>query len=787
MNLLTCHAAGANPLETQLPWSDQPAVPSSLGPYRVLDLLGQGGMGVVYRAQATSGGATAPIVALKALRPGVVTTQLEQRFRREVAVLRRLDHPGIARLLDAGSADGSPYLAMEFVEGLTLTRWRIEADPPVVDRLRLLAELCDAVEYAHQQGVIHRDLKPENILVTAAGRPKVLDFGIARLTDPDAPAQTLATQTWQLLGTIRYMSPEQATGGPGAIDARTDVYALGVIAFELLTGGLPYDLARLSTPRALLEITTAAPRRLPDTDAAVGLIVHHALEKDPQQRYQSAADMAADLRRHLAGRPITLHEPGLATRLRRWLRLRPRVRRLVLGVAIATIAVVATLVLVPGLLSGPPVTWAGLYSRLEEADQLRHSGPQNRENYLAAAALFQQARSDLSRLPVEPFTADLNRYIKWRQGELHYFVGEMEHDAAMLEQARGFWRDASVVPWVPGTALGIDSLAIVRDKVLRLGAHHPHAGIGFALASLARLQAPATNWREASLAQGQAVGVFSNGVFNYQINRHTREDSLLRAEDLAYALLNQGGALTALGATIDSLAVVDTGLATLREAAGKSRVLKSGGMSMLAQALGAAYFRRAELLSGTAVAAELDSALTYFDRAAELCDLGAGRSYWQLYLLRGRVRGVAAASAADGNERRQLLELAAFEIRNSFTPLRDDTDDFERALSQADLAVVTAQLAALDRDRGGFVRADSLLTAAESVLTSARFPVQYAEIALRRGQAGRMRWVSFGDAADSTASVSSLERARAAIPRVEYPALHRQVRVELALLAGRRP
>ncbi|MBK9305038.1 MAG: protein kinase [bacterium] len=144
---------------------------------------------VVYRAQATSGGATAPIVALKALRPGVVTTQLEQRFRREVAVLRRLDHPGIARLLDAGSADGSPYLAMEFVEGLTLTRWRIEVDPPVADRLRLLAELCDAAEYAHQQGVIHRDPKPENILVTAAGRPKVLDFA-SRGSPTPTPAQT---------------------------------------------------------------------------------------------------------------------------------------------------------------------------------------------------------------------------------------------------------------------------------------------------------------------------------------------------------------------------------------------------------------------------------------------------------------------------------------------------------------------------------------------------------------------------------------------------------------------
>jgi serine/threonine protein kinase len=263
-------------------------------------------------------------VALKVLRTGLGNTNLERRFRREIEVLRRLDHPGIARLLDAGTDEtGAPWLATEYIDGVTLNRWRVETESTTEQRVLLLAELCDAVHAAHGHGVIHRDLKPENVLVTREGRPKVLDFGIARLQNDSVPLATLVTQTWQLLGTIRYMSPEQAAGGAAAIDERTDIYTLGVIAYELLAGTLPYNLSRLSTPRALLEITTAEPRPLSGRDSAIDLIIQHALAKDPGQRYPTAAAMADDLRRQAENKSISLRRPGPTARIKRALRTRP--------------------------------------------------------------------------------------------------------------------------------------------------------------------------------------------------------------------------------------------------------------------------------------------------------------------------------------------------------------------------------------------------------------------------------------------------------------------------------
>lgn len=781
LSLLACHVEGDEPVTG---WFSGPApepLPERIGPYRVLELVGQGGMGVVYRARTPVDDDTAPVVALKVLRPGFVTSQRERRFEREIEALRRLDHPGVARLFDAGAADGIVYLATEFIDGVSLTRWRVEVDPPLADRLRVLAELCDAVQCAHEQGVIHRDLKPENILVTNDGHVKVIDFGIAQLKDGEVPLETLATQTWQLMGTILYMSPEQAAGGGAAIDARSDIYALGVIAFELLTGYVPYNLSRLSTPRALLEITTAEPGRLGDLDSSLDLIVRHALEKAPGRRYQAAAAMADDLRRHLAGQPISLRRPGPLARWRRALRARPRLRRLTLATGIAALAVVATLVVTRSVTTYAPVTWESFYARLVEGDRLNQSGPTTRENFAAAANLFRQAHADLLHLPKTAYSVDLSRYIHWRLGEVYHAIGELNHDTEVLEQAHSYWEDAAALPWTPGTALGIPREVPIRARVLRLGAHVAAGGEGLVWTGMGRLRLPVTNFRAALAEDRVALAALAEGDRNYHDPDLPPAD---RAEDMAHMLVQYGSALTSLGALVDSTSLVEQGLASLRRAESTGALRESAARSLLQETFGAGYLRLAGWSHEPAtMEAFLDSALVRLDRARDLRGVEAGRGYWRLRLLRGNIWTVRAEIAPDDIEAARRLRLSREETLMSYAPLRVGIDDMERAVSDATLASTVAHIAALTRDRQGFARADSLLGCARPVLTGDRFPVRFGELELQEAVVARLRWESFGDAADSLAAAKAFVRVGGAVTRAEWPSLHRWIASEQELLA----
>jgi non-specific serine/threonine protein kinase/serine/threonine-protein kinase len=314
-------------------------LPQRIGRYRILRLLGEGGMGVVYEAEQDSPRRT---VALKVVRPGLASGGLLKRFRHESQILGRLHHPGIAQVYEAGVADdGQPFFAMEFIRGKTLGEYARLRALTLPARLELVARVCDAVQHAHDQGVVHRDLKPANILVDETGQPKVLDFGVARATDADLVTGAGLTQTGQLLGTPDYMSPEQVAADPAAIDQRADVYALGVILFELLAHRLPYRLSNrplAETARIILE--QDAPRLgsiNPELRGDVETIVAKALEKDKARRYQSAAELAADLERFREGKQVAARPVGEIERLWRWCRRRP----LIAGLLTALVLVVS--------------------------------------------------------------------------------------------------------------------------------------------------------------------------------------------------------------------------------------------------------------------------------------------------------------------------------------------------------------------------------------------------------------------------------------------------------------
>lgn len=356
-------------------------LPQQIGRYRVLAELGSGGMGIVYEAEQDN---PRRAVALKVIRAGRATPALTKRFAHEAHFLGRLQHPGVAQVYDAGlTAEGQPFLAMELVRGTTLDRYARENHHDIPARLALIAKVCDAVQHAHDCGIVHRDLKPGNVLVDAAGQPKVLDFGVARATADDFRTTESRTEFGQIVGTLNYMSPEQLAADPAQVDRRSDVYALGVVLFELLADRLPYDLVGLPLPEVARVIREQDPSSLGSLDRAlrgdVETIVAKALEKDRARRYASAAELAADIRRHLGHEPIRARRPSAAYLLRKFAR---RHKPLVAGVA----AVVAALVV--GLVG---TTWFAL----EEAVQRRRAEDATRDEATA------RTQSDANRVRAE--------------------------------------------------------------------------------------------------------------------------------------------------------------------------------------------------------------------------------------------------------------------------------------------------------------------------------------------------------------------------------------------------
>ncbi|HET9513757.1 MAG TPA: protein kinase, partial [Gemmatimonadales bacterium] len=411
------------------PASDPVPINRRIGPYRLMAELGRGGMGAVYLAQRDDGAFTQR-VAIKLIKRGMDTDQVLARFRAERQILASLDHPNIARLLDGGTTDdGLPYFAMEYIEGQPIDAFAGERHLTVEQRLALFLQVCDAVAYAHANGVVHRDIKPLNTLVTPGGVPKLLDFGIAKVLQ-DNPDEITATVTGLRLLTPDYASPEQVEGRRAT--AASDVYSLGVVLYELLTGCSPYPLSSRTPQEVIAAVCTTEPDRPsavvthpgegtgrprragpptgPGSSASnarplsrrlrgdLDTIVLRALRKEPDRRYASVASLADDIRRHLDGRPVLARAEKLGYRAGKFAR---RHRTALITAALAVVSA--------GVLTAIGLTVARPGAGTERATLFANAALTPRDRILVADFVDRIGDPTLTATVTEAFLIDLGQ------------------------------------------------------------------------------------------------------------------------------------------------------------------------------------------------------------------------------------------------------------------------------------------------------------------------------------------------------------------------------------------
>ena len=455
-----------------LPNGILPSEGERVGPYRVVEPLGRGGMGAVLLAERADG-QFEQRVALKLIRGGAASEQIVRRFQSERQILARLQHPHIARLLDGGlTDDGRPYFAMEYVDGVPLDQYCDANDAFTDKQIQLFRMVCEAVQYAHRRLVVHRDLKPSNILVTSDGTVKLLDFGIAKvLSDDGAPAAGTLTQTGHAVMTPAYAAPEQLRRGP--VTTATDVYALGVVLYELLAGRRPHDLSGC-TPA---EIERAVCEQPPDPPSAVAppgrrralrgdldVIVMKALRTEPERRYASAEQLADDLQHHLDGRPVTAQPDTVGYRTRKFFQ---RHRASVTAATLIVMLIAALVGFYTIRLAQErdrarlEATTATLVSDfLQGLFAVSDPSASGGEDLTARAVLDQGAERIEHELADQPVVQARMMHV---MGEVYQSLGAFDAAAPLLERALALRRESLSAEHLD-VASSLNSLAVLRQE-----------------------------------------------------------------------------------------------------------------------------------------------------------------------------------------------------------------------------------------------------------------------------------------------------------------------------------
>lgn len=385
-----CAAAAAVPTE-------ESEVPVRIGPYRIRRRIGTGGMGSVYEGVQQN---PERVVAIKVMRDGHRSREARRRFEYESQVLARLSHPGIAKIYEAGTHDAGsrslPYFVMEFVaDARPITDFARDGKLKLRARLELFLQVCAAVHHGHQKGVIHRDIKPDNVLVDSTGHVQLIDFGVARTVDADRQSTTLRTGQGQIIGTLQYMSPEQVGANALDVDTRSDVYALGILLYQLVSDRLPYEVSGSDILAAVRVITEQTPTALgehaPHLRGDIETVVGKALSKDRAHRYQSAEELRADVVNVLQSRPITARPPSVLYQLRVF--TRRNLALVITAAALVVLLVGGSIALVVQYLRVEDARREAVRAGLSEATQ-RAVAVKERDRALAAERLAERRRAE---------------------------------------------------------------------------------------------------------------------------------------------------------------------------------------------------------------------------------------------------------------------------------------------------------------------------------------------------------------------------------------------------------